>query len=750
MKEKTIWLPGVLLLVFTAAVFGVATCDSGDGGELCPDQSRPYRCPDGQCYECCSHVDCGVGQICTEDRECVSEEGQEGDDCSGDPGICHEGLCCDIFTGTCLAGCSVDADCAALHPDVEFNDDLECREPCCDFAHCNKDDDCTPGTVCFDSDCVTRPDCDDVDFCKLTPHSAFTQEGTTARFGASAYMHSGALAPGMGFSWTSDAPGVASVGPEGLVTGGGETGNAIITASVEGCSISCAATVTNFAAVGSGTRVVVVDSLAGSFVEGASVVVGGEGPVFTDANGVAEFTAELSGANPLDVTVSKLDYNYVTLRSVESNDVIVDTGRLHHLDFEHYPPTQVAGGIRGSFDYNLIPCEEGHGCEVSVGLAGFSAPGNLVNLNFDLLIGGGIKTLVELGDISDEVAMPAGISFCLNETCFKEFYSPTGVPGTRVAWGLGGKLDLNVLVDKLAPIISGGEDVDVPALIVDLLPLFSGFRSAMVPNVDVVPIDKVEDVDDIDDDETTTHVPDYADFPEVDMTLKVAMDEEMILTPPLLPVGTYDGVLVVAGVLVRGAGLVPLGIGVGLDSTGQDDPPDGRIDDPIVVKVSSVAGRIPEDRIQRVVVAVAMNIESLARGEGQPLMVAGQVKLVSEFEGIHGLGGFLTPAQGTYDPATRRLEVTEVPAGIDYAQVIFAGDRDVNWHVLGEWTAGDYYLPAPPPAGDRSARAYFVGIKLNDRFGDITFQDLPAFNDTNMSDLVDLVESFCYTDVPAP
>jgi len=741
------------ILLFLVPLFAcVAACSDDNGVTTCSDPARPYRCLDGTCQVCCSDEHCGADEMCR-GNECRPYCKEEGEDCSTDPGNCCLGLCCDIFTNKCLAECTTDADCPSLHENVAFSADMKCESGCCEFTICQKDLDCPGGKVCFDSHCVTKPVCDDVGLCRLLPESAVVKEGTTAQFAATAYLKSGAVAPGMTFTWEFDASARAAVSLAGLVTGGSETGEAVITARVAGCDVTCTAGITNYANVTQGTRVLVVDQLTGAAVEGAVVEVGAEGPVNTDALGVAEFNTELSQANPADVFVYKRDYNYMTLRDVKSNDLIVHIGHLFHLDFRSGSPREVAGGIKGKFDTSMIRCEEGHGCEVFFGIAGLSFPGSLTNLNFDLVFGARMKTVVELGGSSREIAIPAGMVFCVSGNCPKEFYSPTGIPGNRVAWGVGGKLDLDVLIDKVAPLLTGGGELDITALAVNLLPLLSSnYYTAMAPNVNITPIDKVLDAEDLDDDGLTTdYVPDYDRFSGLNMPMKVAFDPEidLVVTAPQLPVGGYDGVVAIAGVFVRGAGFVPVGIGAGLDIKVEGETPDGVIEDPIRVYVSPVAGRIPEDQVQRALLVMALKIESIARMGEATQKIAGQVIFLDKFIGLHALGPFIEPVQGAYDPNTRDLRIDTLPAGIDYAQLTFSGEKDVNWHILGEWTAGSYHLPDPPIYGDRASEAHFVGVKFSERAGSITYQDLPKFNDTNLGNLMELIEAFSYTDIPS-
>ena len=737
------------LCVVVGASLGVVYCGNGTDG--CEDPL--IECNDGLCHECCIDDDCSIPDcspeyiICNDDYECECVCYTAGEDCSRDPEACCDGLSCDIFTNTCMDECESDADCTS-RTEIDFHDDLKCKNGVCDFDHCSKDADCAGGKVCWNGNCVTIPDCSQIAECVVLPTSAVTKQGTTAQLSATPYLTTGAVAPGMTFTWGSSDDTIAAVAA-GLVTGGTATGTATITATVGGCTTTCTADVTNYGAVDPGTtRVVAVDELENTPIEGATVVVGTEAAVTTDAQGVATVQIELAAGNAGDITISKQDYNYVTMRAVEKNDVIAHMGKLHHLDFTQNPVARQAGGIKGKFDFGMIRCEEPlKTCDVSFGLGGLSIPGNLVNLNFDLLIGGMIKTEIELGGSKEVIPLPSGLVLCLNQTCFKEFFTPTGIPGNRVAWGLGGKLDLADLIDKLGPVISGGGgDIDIGSLVAGLLPLFANFYTAVVPDTEVVPRPMVADVNDIDDDPDTTEVPDYDNFPPQDMTLKVGMDQTMTFNAPSIPVGTYDGVIIIGGIIVRGAGLVPLGLSAGLDSLTAEDTPDGVIDDPIVMNVADVAGRIPEGQFQRVVIALAMNVAGLAGTTDTPTAIGGQVMFVDTFSGTHTLPAFMTPAKATYAPDSGVLSVVETGSGHDYFQAIFTSEVDEkNWHIVGDFAAGDFTLPTDPdPQDPRNHGVSFIKIDLES--GD--YQSLVEFNDANMGNLVELVANFCFLDVP--
>jgi hypothetical protein len=743
------------LTVLAASAFGVLACGGGSE-QSCVEinPNLPHKCTDNQCHECCTDDHCAADEECAADFTCKKICLEANGNCAADRSACCELLVCDVFTSVCVTACVDAAGCAASHASVPFAADLQCTNGLCDFQHCTNDAQCRPGTVCYNGDCVSPvTDCAAIARCNLVPGSAVTQQGTAVSFSATAFLASGALAPGVTFTWASSNDAVASVAG-GEVTGGATTGSATITATVAACTTSCTAAVQNYGAVDAAdTRVVVIDELAGTPVEGAAVHLH-TNPVTTqqtDALGVALFAGVAPTAgSPLDVTVADAQYSYVTLVGVQTHDLIVHVGKM-------FDDSQ-AGGYRGKMDFSKVICAPGNPCEARLGLTGPSIPGNLFNLNLDVLIGELIQTHIELGGTSVDAPLPGGLVLGLNQTWFKEYYNPTGVPGKRVAWGLGGKLNLSKIIEIAGPIISGGtENIDIGALVVAILPLFSDFYTALVPGVDVVPRPKVADVNDINGDgDRTDLVPDYQNFPALpggDMLLKVPMDKEhkLRVTVPTLP-GTapnfaYDAVIVVAGALVRDAGLVPLGLGAGVDAESKEETPDGQIR-PIEFAVSDVAGRLPEGQYQRVVLALALSISSLTGDDDAGMNLAGQVFFVNNFTAPITLAPIMAPADVTYSEATRTVSFSGF-GGVDYLHMIFSGSGDSSWQVLAPASAASpWTLPEAALVGtDRARSAAVVGIKL---IPGVTFQDLPAFNETNMADLVSLVKEFVFTTAVAP
>jgi hypothetical protein len=734
-------------VLLAASVAMVACSDNGEA--TCKDET-PNKCADGECHECCIKSDCtGTGEDCV-DYECVVAGLSLGEDCSKEPEGCAPGLGCDVLTNSCVLACTTDS-CVDDYSDHPFNADMICTSAnVCDFNHCTKSENCQPGQACLGGNCVTIPGCDQIASCSISPKSAVVQQGTSVELNASAYFASGALVPGATFTWASSANDNAGVA-DGVVTGGSVGGEALITATVAGCQITCDVGVINYAAVETGARVVVVDEILGTPIEGISVEIAGEIQT-TDVNGAAIFADYTA---PADVNVFHREYGYVTMRQVQTNDIIVGLGKTHHIEYTAEGHSFVAGGIKGQFDFDMIRCHENYDtCDVRFGLAGLSIP-NIINLNLDTLVGGLVKTELDLGAGEPmEVPLPSGLVLCLHDTCFKPNFNPTGTPGTRAAWGLGGKVDFNILLNKLGPLIGGDtSNLDIGGLVASLLPIFTTFSTAVVPNVPIETIPMVVDTNDINGNgETQDFVPDYNNFDERDLPLDVPMDIPMTFTIPDGSLGEgFDGVLVLAGVVVPEAGLIPLGLSAGLDSTDADDPKDGNIDAPIAVTVADIKGRIPEDQVTRLAVAIALDLDSLMASGGSVVTMASQIIKMpnNEFGGDFTLEPFMVPSKAYYNAGTRTMTVLEKSEGATFFQSILDSPDNANWHILGgadDWQVGDYSLPADTNLPeDRSVTANLIAVKLDG----VSYDDYVAFNGNNMNDLIMLVSAFSYTDAPA-
>lgn len=117
---------------------GVCTCNTGYAGIAC----------DG----------CAPGYYGYPDCVCLGR----GDSCSVGNSFCCPGLVCDVLTNKCFDACQSASDCRS-RTEIQFHNDLECKDGICDFYHCEHDANCQPGKICRDGNCITWDVCENID-----------------------------------------------------------------------------------------------------------------------------------------------------------------------------------------------------------------------------------------------------------------------------------------------------------------------------------------------------------------------------------------------------------------------------------------------------------------------------------------------------------------------------------------------------------------------------------------------------------
>jgi Cys-rich repeat protein len=136
-------------------------CDQ-DGGSVCDGQ--------GDCVECNSDMQCGIGEVCTlnacvPDAECeIDAQCDDENDCTND--LCSEGEClnenelqgtaCDQLGGTV---CDGDGNCVACNGDADCDMGEVCvANQCVADVECMNNDECSLDEICVDNVCVSDPD----------------------------------------------------------------------------------------------------------------------------------------------------------------------------------------------------------------------------------------------------------------------------------------------------------------------------------------------------------------------------------------------------------------------------------------------------------------------------------------------------------------------------------------------------------------------------------------------------------------
>ncbi|WNG57205.1 hypothetical protein F0U59_22335 [Archangium gephyra] len=226
--------------------------------------------------------------------------------------------------------------------------------------------------------------------------------------------------------------------------------------------------------------------------------------------------------------------------------------------------------------------------DMHAGLAGLSAPDAVTDVSASLLAGPVREVAFTMGGQAREATLPAGAYVVLPGSTLAvtdvsaqglagvcgavlegsesaEEAMAAGACGTRTAWALGGDIPLNAL-----PLLSGGT-MDVGQLLARTIPLLRTFSSSVVRDVEFRLKETPPEPD--------TGAPDFRDqahFVTVDHDFKedqrMGLGFQFAVRVPALPSyrGYMDSAAVMGAVRVPGRGLVPLGLGMGVNTNPAD------------------------------------------------------------------------------------------------------------------------------------------------------------------------------------
>lgn len=509
-----------------------------------------------------------------------------------DPGL----FFCDTVTSRCLAACRTQEDCTAAkrgeHRIAECDGNAlgcRCDSSRCVVAQCSADAECAAsGQVCRNGRCGAAPEASTVTACRVTPDFVVGREGTLARFSVLAMDAAGrAVVVPSGAAWTALD---GSVEVEGAGTGvesvfvlsaATEGARESVRARVGGATCTARVSVLEAAVAPGKLRAVVKDELTGRPIAGAAVVV-------ADARGAVTATAttDASGGVALaalaeagSVSVFHEDFGYLTVAHEGAGGPMDLALPLRRNPADRY------GGYKGTFR-NMSTSQDMH-----AGLAGLSAPDAVTEVSASLLAGPVRRVAFTMGGQAREATLPAGAyvvlpGSTLNATDVSaqglagvcgaapgdfesaEAAMAAGACGTRTAWALGGDIPLSAL-----PWVSGGA-VDVGQLLAQTIPLLRTFSSSVVRDVEF----RLRDTP-----ETETGAPDFRDqahFTAVDHDFqagqRMGLGFLFAVRVPALPSyrGYMDSAAVLGAVRVPGRGVVPLGLGMGVNTTPADHTTD--------------------------------------------------------------------------------------------------------------------------------------------------------------------------------
>ncbi len=533
--------------------------------------------------------------------------GGASDSCNDDD-QCPKLFRCSRTSSTCVPDCTSAAQCSPTGRVAAGSTALEqCpnETSCvCDFTEaggeckpklCSADADCGSSLVCRSGKCEAAPAASAVTRCAIIPDFAVVKAGSKAKFWVSAWAGTEPIIIKDGATWTAPAnsplsapmpaTGASSEFTAGMTATTGGDGVAAVQAAFG--AITCTGKALVVAAPMAGGAVVVTDELTGRPIAGATVVVsdatGGviaqPAEVLTNAAGVGAYT--FGTATSYSVSVFHRDFTYVTIANYRPSgaDANVLSASLRRN------PVNKFGGFKGTFDG--YPTN----ANIKLGVGAMSLAGALTNLNLTQILGPSRMTRIKLGTSFDNmVNVPDGAFLVFSETnkntlaglglngvcndaagAADETKIRAGTCGTRSAWAFSGELTIGDLSPLLGAFTGGTENINIAGVLGQAQPLIRKLNSSIVRDIQFSLNDAAcKDGKTFPD---CTAGWDYSNTSQfTDKNLKwsnVPLAFGFALKSPRMP--SYrgkpaDGALALSGVNVNGRGVIPLGLGVAVNT----------------------------------------------------------------------------------------------------------------------------------------------------------------------------------------
>ncbi len=713
---------------------------------------------------------------------------------------------CNTVTFKCEPSCRTAAQCNQRP--AEYTLDFcsgtlgcQCDEGKCVGSLCSADSDCG-SQVCRNGACVAPPAATAVAKCAITPDLAVMKQGTKTKFWVSAWdaqnkpvvLKDGATWLAVGSTVTGSGTGNSAefTGGAAAVT----TATAAVQATIG--SINCQAKAIVLPNPGaSEIAVSVIDELSGRPVAGAKVVLslptgtivqqGGADFVETNAAGYATLTGV---AASVGVTVFHSEFSYVTVANYAGTSRFLSFA-LRRNSLDKY------GGYKGGF--TNVPATS----NVHAALAGMSLAGSITNLNITQLLGPSVPTDIVIGSAINQmdVPIPAGafLGFGdqkikdsiagqgLNGTCGTTLGDPSSAPdeakilagecGTRTAWALAGDVPLGDLpIDAVA---GGLDNINVGQLLGRIVPIFKKFNSSIVRDVPfslkATPGASTGSPDFTDQSGYTTANHDFTQIP---------LAFSFVTKLPELPKfkGTWvDGVAVIGGASAPGRGVVPLGIGVGVNTA---TPIDGTIDrlDPLMAGQIGVRMAPTHHGLEgahygllmAAISAKALTDKSAGVGASALFPRLPGNKLVFDPTGASSVVDVSSQAFPAFPEGAKfnyvaRSFFSPAVTGVNVLRISFSDNLQTRWDVLVDPASPSFTLPPMPAGATLRDRLFDNGNSTTGNRSELTVQafrmtkdplvtsstavgfvDYVEFNETNSDRTTDFLTAFSFLSYGAP
>ncbi|MFT3708930.1 MAG: carboxypeptidase-like regulatory domain-containing protein [Archangium sp.] len=770
--RKTLWAATAL------AALALAAC------------SPPPPKPDGG-------TDAGASEDCVDDTDC--------------PDSTY--FFCNTQTSKCEPACRTAAQCN-MRP-AQYTLDFcggtlgcQCDEGKCVGSLCSADSDCG-SQVCRNGACVAPPAAATVAKCAITPDLAVVAAGEKVKFWVSAWdAQNNPVVVKDGATWAvqgtalTGTPAAANSAEFTAGTAAAALGDAV-QATIGTTTCKAKAIVVAAPAAGS-LGVSVIDELSGRPIAGAKVMLsnsdgmiiqqtGAVDTLDTGADGTAVLsTTGLTGG--ATVSVFHNGFSYVTVANYTGSSRLLSFA-LRRNALDSY------GGYKGGF--TNVPMTS----NVHAALAGMSLAGSITNLNITQLLGPSEPTDIVIGSAINQmdVPIPAGafLGFGdqqiknhvagqgLNGVCGTTLTDPSSPPdeakitaglcGTRAAWALAGDVPLGDLpIDAVA---GGLDNIDIGMLLGRIIPIFKKFNSSIKRDVPFTLIPTPG---------ASTGNPDFSNnmhytTADHDFT-QIPLAFNFVIKTGTLPQfkGAYaDGVAVIGGASAPGRGVIPLGIGVGINRT----PQDGEIDAIMPLSKNQIGVRMAPTHhgiegahyglLMAAISAAGLNDASAGLGASALFPRLPGNKLVFDPAGATPVDvstqafpvfpegakfNFTNTMDGTLKG--RSFRIPAAVAGVNVLRVSFSDDLETRWDVLVDAATPNFTLPVPP-AGTRD-RLFANGMSSGDRgtmvvqafrmqvdplvtsSAAVTFNNYVEFNGTNSDRTTDFLTAFSFLTYAPP
>ncbi len=746
----------------------------------CPGSDTPT--PDGGIT--------GGGDFCIEDADCP------------DPAL----FFCNSTTSTCQPACRTKADCSSSVR-AEFALDYcdsnplgcQCDQGACVASLCSADVDCGDSKVCRDGACVNAPDAATVASCQITPDFALVKSGEPVQFWVSFWDASNkpVVLKDVDITWAPEGTRVTGEGTGTTATfTGASHGAAENAVKVTAGGATCFAQVSTLQSnVPAGQiRVTAVNELTGRPVDGATVLVSeaATGAALATGTTNGNGTVNVIAAGEVTVSVFHGDYTYVSVvkysTATGSRDLFFS---LRRNQVDQY------GGYKGTFD-NVPKTPNVHAA-----IAAMSIPGSAIDISVTQLLGHTVPTDITIGSAINEqgVPLPAGAYLGFTDQQIKTEVSAQGLAGvctsalsgvtdveaairagrcgTRSAWGFSGDVPLGDL--PISAVTGGVDNLDYGSLLSQIIPVFKKLNSSIIRDVQFSLAEPAG----------TEGNPDFSNTAHftagVNHSFKgIPLGFGFVAEVPTLPKfrgEVADGVVLLGGADVKGRGLIPLGLGAGVNTDGNDklDKQAGLSKEgQMVVRMAPTHSGI--EGSQYSLVALAMSLQSVNDASAGLAVSAVQQKLAGNRLAFDPNGSAPVALSGSFMnfPENAKYNFTDAPqpgllartfkftkspevSSSSLIRIQFSDRGERRWHVLTDAATAVAGFVLPKPPSGFADRTFYTGsttgsrslllvqaIKLENGASAVSLKDLVEFNGTNADRLGDYITAFSIIDYTRP